>query len=117
MSDIDERSWNIRRKVVSLREFDDELRDVGQTLNVSRSFLYSLSTEKLQHALRLPESIYELQAEETATEDAALKHLQDELRPVLAGNDTRGMTVGEARAELERRTAETIRGLETDFGA
>jgi hypothetical protein len=99
----------------SLRAVDDEMRVVAETLGVQRRYLYSRTTEQMEHACRLAEEIFKLHADEDAAMNAALERLQDELRPALAGCDTRDMTIGEARAELERRTAETIRGLETDF--
>lgn len=99
-----------------LREVDDELRNVAKTLNVSRSFLYSLETSKFQHALELTEAIYALWAEETATEQAALEQLREKLRPLLEGRDTRGMTVREACAEMDRQADEMLRKLESEQG-
>jgi hypothetical protein len=59
--------------------------DIAETLGVQRRYLYTLTTAGLEHTIALAESIFELRAQEDAARNAALKKLQDELRPWLPG--------------------------------
>jgi hypothetical protein len=57
----------------SLRAVDDEMRVVAETLGVQRRYLYTRTSEQMEHACRLAEEIFELRADEDATMNAAWK--------------------------------------------
>jgi hypothetical protein len=107
-----------RRPDLAEAELAKVMRQVSRTLGVGYWYLLTLAEaddhQKLRQCFGAAQLIHELRAAEAHAEAEAMQALEEMIEPVTKNHPE--MPLGEAMREIERRTGETIRGLEGEHG-
>ena len=111
----DKRVERVLRAKPELQPVEELLRQVSQALGVGLWYLLERDDERQQQCCAAAHLIHRLRSEEATASLEAMERFEEFVRPIMDGHPS--MTVGEAIQEMQRKTDETIRGLEPPEGA